>query len=550
MAEPLDTTYACPDGTPFPVTWDDPDQEQHGWRWDQLHCPLPITPLSQDLGPELTRGFAKTFDATGAPGYMETTHANGYGFGRGVPFRDDPAIRAAIRTRDAELRTDRILELWNSEYRPEVEALTRALWTIDEPDLTLAQLVDRLDQVHLVRRRQGELHALVMSPATFAANRLFDFCAAEFGADGEQLASELTQGFPNKSLESAIALWDVAQEAKQRPEVAEVLRQAPAVEFLARVDSAHGGPEFRAAFECFLDQYGHRNESFNEFAFPTWLEEPAFPLFIIRSYVDAAEDDGPRAMHDRSMQRREERTGEAEARLANDREKLETFRSWLKSAQQRTVLLEDHNFYIDQQGHSAVRVPCLAIGRRLADQGTISSPEDVFYLREAELEQAAVKPRLDLRTQVAERRAERDRWMRVLPPATIGAGSSPMNPLYERFFGGDVEEPDDPELIKGIAGSAGVIRGTARFIPTLSEVERLSPGEILVTYATAPPWTPLFAVAAGIVTDVGGALSHCAVVAREYGIPAVVGTKVASQRISDGSLITVDGNEGTVRIES
>jgi pyruvate,water dikinase len=93
------------------------------------------------------------------------------------------------------------------------------------------------------------------------------------------------------------------------------------------------------------------------------------------------------------------------------------------------------------------------------------------------------------------------------------------------------------------------VRGTARFIPTRSEVERLSAGEILVTYATAPPWTPLFAVAGGIVTDVGGALSHCAVVAREYGIPAVVGTKVATQRIKDGMLITVDGTQGVVRIE-
>jgi pyruvate,water dikinase len=119
----------------------------------------------------------------------------------------------------------------------------------------------------------------------------------------------------------------------------------------------------------------------------------------------------------------------------------------------------------------------------------------------------------------------------------------------ERFFGGTVEEPDDPALIKGIAGSPGVVRGVARFVPSLSEVDRFSPGEILLTYATAPPWTPLFAVAAGIVTDVGGTLSHCAVVAREYGVPAVVGTKVATARIRDGAIITVDGSEGLVRVE-
>jgi pyruvate,water dikinase len=183
------------------------------------------------------------------------------------------------------------------------------------------------------------------------------------------------------------------------------------------------------------------------------------------------------------------------------------------------------------------------------EQGTIDTADDVCYLHEAEIKDATAAPR-DLRALVEERKAERARWMRVLPPASIGSGAILKNPLMERFFGADVEEPEDPTLITGIAGSAGVVRGVARFIPTLSEVDRFSPGEILLTYATAPPWTPLFAVAAGIVTDVGGTLSHCAVVAREYGVPAVVGTKVATRRIRDGALITVDGTQGFIRIES
>lgn len=544
----LTTTYTCPDGTAFPVIWDNPDDEQYGWSWDQMHCPLPITPLSADIGPEIGRGFARAADTTGAPASGVGKRVNGYSFTRFAPYEDDQQLRTEIRRRDLANRMDRILEIWNAEYRPEVEALTRSLRTFDEPGLTLKQLVDRLDQVHLVRRRQGELHQLVMGPATIAANRFFDFCGAEFGENGEALACELTQGFPNKSLESAQALWDVAQGAKEMPEVAELLRTATPAEFLAGLDSLPGGTEFRSSLDQFLDVYGHRNESFSEFLFPTWREEPSFPLFIMRNYLDAHEDDSPAAMHARSAKQRELRTEETEVRFAGDPDKLQQFRSWLKSAQQRTVLLEDHNFYIDQQGHVAARVACLAIGRRLVEHGTIQAADDVFYLWEGEIAEVAVKNR-GLSALVAERKAEREQWMRVLPPATIGSGTAAMNPLLKRFFGGEVEEPDDPTLIKGIAGSAGVTRGVARFIPTLSEVGRFSPGEILVTYATAPPWTPLFAVAAGIVTDVGGNLSHCAVVAREYGIPAVVGTKVASRRIRDGALITVDGSQGLVRIE-
>jgi pyruvate,water dikinase len=119
----------------------------------------------------------------------------------------------------------------------------------------------------------------------------------------------------------------------------------------------------------------------------------------------------------------------------------------------------------------------------------------------------------------------------------------------QRFFGPVANEPLGEGAFRGVAGSSGTVRGTARLVLTLDDIDRLAPGEILVTYATAPPWTPVFAIAGGIVTDIGGTLSHCAVVAREYGIPAVVGTRVATATIQDGQLITVDGTNGIVRLE-
>ena len=102
--------------------------------------------------------------------------------------------------------------------------------------------------------------------------------------------------------------------------------------------------------------------------------------------------------------------------------------------------------------------------------------------------------------------------------------------------------------IMGKPGSAGTVRGTARIISSIAEAGRLQPGDILVAETTAPPWTPLFATVAAVVTDTGGVLSHCAVVAREYAIPAVVGTGGASKVIADGQTIEVDGDAGIVRI--
>ncbi len=547
--QPLTRTYTCPDGTPFPVKFENEEQASIGWRWDQMHSPLPITPLSIEFSRDTGIGFTRTTDRLGAPARFEAIRANGYSFSRPVPFEDDPELRAAVYYRGMEKRSGIILQLWNEEYRPEVEALTRSMLAFDQPDRTLHDLVDRLDQVHAARRRLGELHHLVMIPATFGSSRFIDFCVEELGDEGERLAAgELVQGFPNKSLESAIGLWGLSREAKARPAVERALKEQPGIEVLETLPNVGGGPEFLEQLHEFLEEYGWRHQAFTELALPSWRENPAFPLYTLRSYLDAAEDASPMAMHERVVRRREQLTTEVEGRLAGDPRKVAMFRDWQRAAQQRTVVLEDHNFYIDQKALVATRVPCLAIGRRLAEQGTIDSPDDVFYLTGPDLQKAALDSSARLQSLVRERRTERERWMHILPPATIGEGASEMPVQMQRFFG-PASEPQQDGVIKGIAASAGVVRGTARLIRTLDEVDRLSPGEILVTYATAPPWTPLFAIAAAVVTDAGGTLSHCAVVAREYGIPAVTGSKVATARIPDGALITVDGGAGTVRIE-
>ena len=148
------------------------------------------------------------------------------------------------------------------------------------------------------------------------------------------------------------------------------------------------------------------------------------------------------------------------------------------------------------------------------------------------------------------RRAERERWLYTLPPNVIGSGTVEIDEAMRAFMGPDEAEPAGPGEVRGLAASPGVARGVARVIRGLDEVDRLQRGDVLVTYATAPPWTPLFAVASAIVTDAGGPLSHAAVVSREYGIPAVVGTKAATARIEDGDVVTVDGSTGIVRIES
>jgi pyruvate,water dikinase len=540
--------YKCPDGSDFPVTWQDPQDAEYSWKWDPMHSPLPLTPLCWDLRKEIGEGFRRAFDIIGAPGHAVLFTFNGFMYSRQALFDDDPQVRAAVGKRDAEQRMERILELWNTLYRPEVESLTRATKTWVDDSLTLKQLVDRFDQVRAARRRLGELHMITMGPANGSANRFIDFCQAEFGPDGEQIASQLTQGFPNKALETGINLWELSREALERPAVAAALREGECS--LDGLRAVEGGPGFVAIAERFLQEYGHRSESFLDLSYPQWTEDARFPLFMVSRYLDTPEEQSPAALNDEAIRHREEKLQDAEKSFGGDHEKLEQFHGWWQSATQRTILLEDHNFYIDQQGWSSARFPCLALGRKLAEQGSIHAVDDVFYLRLNEIQEAAADPATNYTAAVAQRRSDREHWMRTVPPSLIGSGQPVENPYLDRFFGPANEAVSADGVVKGIAASQGIVRGTARVILGLDQVDRLADGEILVTLATAPPWTPLFAIAGGLVTEAGGTLSHAAVVAREYKIPAVVGAKGATTRIKDGMLITVDGTAGTVRVES
>jgi pyruvate,water dikinase len=134
----------------------------------------------------------------------------------------------------------------------------------------------------------------------------------------------------------------------------------------------------------------------------------------------------------------------------------------------------------------------------------------------------------------------------LMPPPT----EEPLTRAYAKTSGGIAVAASsrDPGLLRGNAGSSGTVRGPAKVVRSLAEAGKLQPGDILVAETTAPPWTPLFATAAAVVTDVGGVLSHCAVVAREYRIPTVVGTGHATEIIQDGQVIEVNGDAGLVRI--
>jgi pyruvate,water dikinase len=160
----------------------------------------------------------------------------------------------------------------------------------------------------------------------------------------------------------------------------------------------------------------------------------------------------------------------------------------------------------------------------------------------------------DHRATIAQRKADKARFQKVVPPPVMGVPAPPTGDPVEdvlmRFFGAPVEPSTDTAVLAGIAAAPGVATGNAKVVKSLEEASKLQQGDIMVCQMTLPPWTPLFSTVSGLVADSGGILSHCAIVAREYRIPCVVGTAVGTVTIKDGQRVTVDGSKGIVRIES
>jgi pyruvate,water dikinase len=283
---------------------------------------------------------------------------------------------------------------------------------------------------------------------------------------------------------------------------------------------------------------------------PTWRENPRLPLILISQYI-ANPDLSPAAAHARAVEQREAATREVESRLSAD--KLPQFREMLAASQAHVPISEGRALW-QLIIVGSLRVPMLALGRKLAAAGALSSPEQVFFFDSAELRDAAHNPTPETRATADAREAEFRRWQDMTPPPFLGAPPDmdhvppEIVPLLTLFFGFAPPAIEGRE-IRGQGASKGVVRARARVLRDLSEAERLQPGEILVCTTTAPPWTPLFAIAVGVVTDSGGVLSHSAICAREYAIPCVVATQVATSAIKDGSMITVDGTAGTVKME-
>ncbi|HEY8546681.1 MAG TPA: rifamycin-inactivating phosphotransferase [Acidimicrobiales bacterium] len=372
---------------------------------------------------------------------------------------------------------------------------------------------------------------------------------------GRNAADVLTQSVDNNvSAEMGLALLDVADAIRPHAEVVAFLREVAAGTngkdgdaghgdsgFLDRLDDLDGGPEAKAAIQGFLDRYGMRCVGEIDITRPRWSEQPAALLPVILGNVDHFEPGaGPR----RFEQGRKEAHDKAEEILARLRElpdgeaKAEETRRMIDRARAFNGYREYPKYHIVGR-YFVYKQALLAEADRLVEAGVLRDREDAFFLRFEELHEAVRTHRVDEEL-IARRKADFRAHQALTPPRVITSDGEGITGVYRR----------DDRPASGLIGlpvSAGTVEGRARVIRDMADAD-VAPGDILVTAFTDPSWSPLFVTIGGLVTEVGGLMTHGAVVAREYGLPAVVGVQGATDRIPDGRRIRLNGTDGTIEL--
>jgi rifampicin phosphotransferase len=249
--------------------------------------------------------------------------------------------------------------------------------------------------------------------------------------------------------------------------------------------------------------------------------------------------------HQKIVEARQAAEEAAFAALASSPRRLAAFRRVLADAQYLVPIREEQVGELTMPW-PVMRRAVIRIGEALVDRGVIGSDEDVFFLTRDEVLGALQEGRLDAGVDVAGRRAERAEQARLVPPLLIGSINPVLRRIWDSFPRMLGAEPSATALVSGSPASAGRATGPVRVIRGPDEFDAFQPGEILVAPMTAPAWTPLFSRAAAVVTDVGSPAAHASIIAREYGIPAVVGCGDATARLGTGMRVTVDGSTGNV----
>jgi pyruvate,water dikinase len=358
----------------------------------------------------------------------------------------------------------------------------------------------------------------------------------------KNVADTLSQSVPNNiTSEMGLALLDVADVIRPYPELIEHLQHAKDENFLDELLKFKGGQETRDAINAFLSKYGMRCSGEIDITKTRWSEKPTILVpFILSNIKNFESNEGSRKFEQ----------GRQEA-LNKEQELLERLKQLPDGVQKAAEikrmigLVRNLSGYREYPKYGIVsryfiyKQALLKEAQRLVQADVVHEKEDIYYLTFEELHEVVLTNKLDYKI-ISKRKDDFKSYEKLTPPRVITSEGEIIKGKYKR-------ENLPAEAMVGLAVSSGAIEGRAHVILNIEDAD-IKEGDILVTPFTDPSWTPLFVSIKGLVTEVGGLMTHGAVIAREYGLPAVVGVENATKLIKDGQRIRVNGTEGYVEI--
>lgn len=449
------------------------------------------------------------------------------------------------------------------EYKNDLVTTYAKLRELDPESASNHALHQHNYDMIMASKKTWEIHHIGMY-ATFGAWVLLEnLCKERFGIrDQDPEFQDLVRGFDNKVYEMERKLWEFGQMAIEM-KLKSVFEEHEPEEIVRRLKESEKGKEWMKKFMEYLETDevgGWRMRRAHDLTEPYWLEDPATPIGIIKTYVMRGAEYNLDKIRSEAARKRESAIASVLQKVPP--EEREFFENLIRLAGQASSYSEEHDLYCELMLHAHLRRGYLAIGKRLAKMGTIDAPEDVFMLNPNEIDRVMMVPEAhDLRWITRRRKALWNEWQKTPNPPLITDRSGleeaiakdmlpSRDPIAMKVVVGEmpVARPELKATLFGICGSPGETEGKARVVDKFSDLKDVEPGEILVCTAVNPTWTVVFNYINGVICESGGTLSHAAIIAREYGIPAIINAFGATQRIKTGQRVKMDARNGAIHV--
>ena len=545
-----------------PIEWKDEDEKKLHFWLDDLHCPQPISPMWFDIGGWwLTCGYMyRRFGVPFGKDWVAKT-VNGYLMSAVVPRpADEEAGLWAYYNMVMPVYADKFLDWWKRRYLPEILRNFEYLDTFPTDTASLPELMILLEEAIDIQERHWRLHWM-LNLAQFQASITFESILIPLIGDVHKpLIGRILISDEDRNWDSVRDLWTLKEKIKKSPTLRRAFDENETADGVLRALAiSEEGRNLLKDVDKYKNEYGNKSMYAHEYIYTTWRENPTPIIEALRGYLLSdydCEKDVRQLRENREAAIKEMWSLVPPATSQEDKDKLKTA---LDLALKMTPLTPDHHFYMDQGTYARMRLVLMGVGRKLVELGGLDQADDIMFLKYDELRTLSANlATFDARSIVNERRRAREAAFAVRPrlwAGTITDWSMYGEPykqvlwdwpgIYERSKS-SAALPSG--TVKGLGASAGVYEGPARVVESAEQFDQVKKGDVLVCKMTSPSWVVLFTKIGGLVTDSGGALSHPAVVSREFGIPAVVGTRTGTQAIKTGQRVRLNGASGLVEI--